>query len=165
MQKNAKQYIVGLGDIHVSKTPGEIIKTMALGSCVGVVMLAPKHRVVGMAHIVLPDSKIDPTRAETQPGYYADTGMVAIIDQFRRFNVINNHDLVVKLVGGASVLDANRTFDIGKRNVLASRKALWRNRMAAIAEDVGGNYSRTVWVEVDTGRVFVTSPGRGRWEL
>ena len=165
MQRDQKKQIVGLGGIHVSRSPGEIIKTMALGSCIGVVMVAPKQRAVGMAHIVLPESKIDMERARDVPGYFADSGIQALIEEFRKFDVKSNRDLVVKLAGGASVMDANRTFDIGKRNVLACRKALWRNHMAAIAEDVGGSFSRTVWVEVNTGRVFVTSPGRGRWEL
>ena len=138
---------------------------MALGSCVGLIMVAPKLRAVGMVHIVLPDSKIDAEKAGETPGYFADSGIQAMLSEFRSLGIRSNRDLMVKLTGGATVMDANKTFDIGKRNVLSCRKNLWKNHMAAIAEDVGGNFSRTVWVEVDSGRVFVTSPGRGRWEL
>lgn len=157
--------IIGLGGLKVSNAPGDIIKTLALGSCVGLLMVAPKFRAVGMVHIVLPDSKIDADKAAETPGYFADTGIQSLLDEFRKLGVHSNRDLMVKLTGGATVMDTNKTFDIGRRNVLACRKCLWKNHMAAIAEDVGGNYSRTVWVEVDSGRVFVTSPGRGRWEL
>jgi len=164
---NAKnhQLLIGLGGLEVTKRPGDVLKTLALGSCVSVIMIAPKLRAVGMAHIVLPDSGIDPERAETTPGYFADTGIAALLARFRAMNVLSTRDLIVKLTGGASVMDSNRAFDIGKRNVLSCRKSLWQNRMAAISEDVGGNFSRTVWVEVDTGRAYITSPGRGRWEL
>ena len=157
--------IVGLGELHASKTPGTIIKTMALGSCVGVIAVAPKYRAVGLLHIVLPSSKIDLERATVLPGYFADTGIMALLEEFKKLGVRSNGELIIKLAGGASVMEANKIFDIGKRNLLATRKTLWKNHMAAIAEDVAGNYSRTVWVEVDTGRVFIESPGRGRWEL
>ena len=157
--------VVGLGGVQSSNKPHTIIKTMALGSCVGVIAVAPRYRAVGMVHVVLPDSKIDLQKATDIPGYFADTGIPTLLEDFKQYGVRSYHDLVIKLTGGASVMDTNKTFDIGKRNVLACRKILWRNRMAAIAEDVGGTFSRTVWVEVDTGRVFVESPGRGRWEL
>lgn len=163
LRNNTK--IVGLGDLHASKTPGTVIKSVGLGSCVAVVAVAPKHRAVGLLHVVLPNSRVDPEKAQQIPGYFADTGIGALLDAFKKLGVTNPKDLVIKLAGGASVMDANRTFDIGKRNILASRKMLWKHHMAAIAEDVGGNYSRTVWVEVDTGRVYIESPGRGRWEL
>lgn len=157
--------IVGLGELYASKTPGIIIKSMGLGSCVGVVAVAPKYRTVGLLHVVLPNAKIDREKAAELPGYFADTGIAAFLNEFRKLGVASHKDLVIKLAGGASVMDANQTFDIGKRNILASRKTLWKNHMAAIAEDIGGNYSRTIWVEVDTGRVFIESPGLGRWEL
>ena len=62
-------------------------------------------------------------------------------------------------------MDPNNTFNIGKRNVLAIRKILERFRLGAIAEDVGGNISRSVSIEMNTGKVIVSSPGRGEWEL
>ncbi|CAM2068212.1 putative chemoreceptor glutamine deamidase CheD [Sulfidibacter corallicola] len=158
-------HLVGLGGIYASKTAGETIKTMALGSCVGVIAVAPRLRAVGMVHIVLPDSKIDRQKAETVPGYFADSGIPALLDAFKKLGVKSPRELVIKLAGGAAVMKENNTFDIGKRNILACRKTLWKNHMAAIAEDVGGSFSRTVWVEVDTGRMFIQSPGRGRWEL
>lgn len=163
LRNNTK--IVGLGDLYASKTPGIIIKSVGLGSCVGVVAVAPKYRAVGLWHVVLPSSKIDREKAAEIPGYFADSGIGAFINEFKKLGVASHKDLIIKLAGGASVMDSNATFDIGKRNILASRKALWKNHMAAIAEDVGGNFSRTVWVEVDTGRVYIESPGRGRWEL
>ena len=62
-------------------------------------------------------------------------------------------------------MDPNGTFNIGKRNVLAIRKILWKLRLGARKEDVGDNFSRTVSVDVDTGKVLISSPKRGEWEL
>jgi chemotaxis protein CheD len=62
-------------------------------------------------------------------------------------------------------MDPNGTFNIGKRNVLAIKKLLWKYKLGAIAEDVGKDYSRTVSVNIQTGEVLVSSPGKGEWKL
>ena len=160
-----KTIVIGLGEIAVSGTPGEVIKTMALGSCVGVVCVAPRKKVAGMAHVVLADSNIAPEKAKLMPGYFADTGIPELLSLMRKHGVESAGEMVVKLAGGANVMDSNGYFNIGKRNILSVRKYLWRNRLAPRAEDVGGSISRTVWVDVASGRVFVNSPGRGEWEL
>ena len=62
-------------------------------------------------------------------------------------------------------MDPHNTFNIGKRNVLAIRKMLWRYRLGAIAEDVEGGISRSVTIDLGTGKVTISSPGRGDWKL
>lgn len=156
---------VGVGEYEVSKTPGEIVKTLALGSCVAVVILDPKNKLVGLLHVALPESSINKKRAMERPGMFADTGIPKLLDEIKKFGYDGNGRLIVKLAGGASIMDPNNTFNIGKRNVLAIRKILWRFRLGAIAEDVRGNISRSVSVDMNTGKVIVTSPGRGEWEL
>jgi len=160
-----KVVMIGLGGIAVSNTPGEVIKTMGLGSCVGVICVSPCRKVAGMVHVVLADSSIAPEKARSVPGYFADTGIPELLSMMRKYGVESNSEMIVKLAGGANVMDSNGYFNIGKRNILSVRKHLWRNRLAPRAEDVGGSLSRTVWVEVDTGRIFIHSPGRGEWEL
>lgn len=157
---------VGIGGMAASNTPGEIIKTMALGSCVGVIMLEPKSRTVGMVHIALPESKIDPERAGKCPGHFADTAIPALLKEMSAISGITKpRGFVVKIAGGASVMDPNNTFNIGKRNTLAVRKALWKKGLAAVAEDVGGTESRTVYVGVDDGRVNILAGGSKLSEL
>lgn len=62
-------------------------------------------------------------------------------------------------------MDSNQIFNIGKRNLLAVKKILWANRLGAISEDIGGQFSRSVSIDAATGRVILSSPGRGEWEL
>jgi len=156
---------VGVGEFTASKTPGDIIKTLALGSCVAVVLLDPKQRAVGILHIALPDSSINKKRRQERPGMFADTGIPVLMGEMTKLGYDGNGKLIVKLAGGASIMDPNGTFNIGKRNVLAVRKTLWQHRLGALAEDVGDCISRSVSVSVDTGRVLLSSPGRGEWEL
>lgn len=160
------QIVLGIGDLGASNTPGGVVKTFALGSCVGVVMLDPKSRTVGMAHVALPDSRINPEKMKERPGYFADTAVPLLLKEMVRLGApAGGRGMIVKLAGGASIMDPNDTFNIGKRNVLAIKKALWALGMGAMAEDVGGNYSRTLAVAVNTGEIVISCPGRGQWTL
>jgi len=152
---------LGIGEYGVINKPGDIIKTHALGSCVAIVMLDPATRTVGMVHVALPESKVHQERAQKLPGYFADTAIPALLEMMRGVGAAANlRKVIVKMTGGANVMDKNNTFNIGKRNVLAIKKGLWAERMGAVAEDVGGSISRTVTINMDDGKVVITSPGR-----
>jgi chemotaxis protein CheD len=157
--------MIGIGEYAVTNKKGESIKAMALGSCVAVIFIAPKFNAVGMAHVALPDSSIGSDRAKKLPAYFADSAIPILMKEFNKLGVKRSADLVIKMVGGAAIMDPNGTFNIGKRNVLAIRKILWKLRLGARKEDVGDNFSRTVSVAVDTGKVLINSPKRGEWEL
>jgi len=160
------QIILGVGDYGASKTPTDEVKTFALGSCVSVIFLDPKSRTVGMAHIALPDSSINSDKAAEKPGYFADTAIPALLVQMSSFGCDKRgKGMIVKLCGGANVMDTNDTFQIGKRNALAIKKILWSYGMGAISEDLGGNYSRTVTISVAAGQVTLSSPGKPNWQL
>jgi chemotaxis protein CheD len=156
---------VGIGEYAVSKDIGQVIKTMALGSCVSVILYDSKSKAAGLIHIALPDSSINQKRAENKPGSFADTGIPAMLNEMKRVGWDGRSRLVVKLAGGASIMDPNNTFNIGKRNILATKKILWGYRLGAIAEDIGGTISRTVSLKVEDGTCLISSPGRGEWEL
>ncbi len=152
-----KQINVGIGELAVSKNPEEKIKTFGLGSCVAVIALDPKARIVGLMHIALPDSSINPEKAEKQPGYFADTGIPFFLNEMAK---LGSHPkgkgLIIKLVGGAQVMDPNQRFNIGKRNVITIKKILWSYQLAVVAEETGGNISRTVDVDASSGRVTIS---------
>lgn len=62
-----KVTVIGIGELAASNEPGAVIKTFALGSCVAITLLDPPTRTVGMAHVALPDSRINPARAQLLP--------------------------------------------------------------------------------------------------
>ena len=74
-------------------------------------------------------------------------------------------NFIAKIVGGASVVNGMNSFDIGKRNILAVRKLLWRDGLAPRAEDTGGELSRTVRVDVACPEVTITNPEHGTWTV
>ena len=158
--------LIGIGDYGASKTPGDIVKTMALGSCVAVIFLVPKTRCVGMVHIALPESKIDLSKGTAKPGHFADTGIPALLEEVRREGgAVMMSEIFVKIAGGANVLGSSSTFDIGRRNVLAVKKKLWQMGTGPVAEDVEGHFSRTVTVDVSSGTIELSSPAKGKWIL
>ncbi len=160
--------MLGIGDYGASGAQGGIIKTMALGSCVAVIMLDPETKTVGMVHIALPDSSLNKEKREQRPGYFADTGIPALFKNMKDVGAGKDiRKYYVKIIGGANVLKASSVsvFEIGKRNILAVKKILWKNGTGVVAEDTGGNISRTVSVYVKTGAVGIHCPGKGDWNL
>ena len=158
--------LLGVGDLGASTQPGDIIKTIGLGSCVALIIMDPQTRCVAMDHIALPDSSASPEKARDKPGHFADTGIPALFSAMKAAGSSDSYRrMIVKLVGGANVMDPNSTFNIGKRNVLAIKKILWQFGMGAVAEAVGGHISRTVRVDVDLGKVRISSPGRDEIEI
>ncbi|KAA3617645.1 MAG: chemotaxis protein CheD [Calditrichaeota bacterium] len=156
---------VGVGEIGVSNNPETMVKTYALGSCIALIFIAPKLNAVGMAHIALPDSNYSNGKAKSLPGYFADLAIPELIEKFKSFGVKKNSEVIVKMTGGAKIMDPEGRFNIGKRNVLATKKILWKYKLGAIAEDIGKNFSRTVSVDTDSGEIKITSPGRGMWNI
>ena len=56
------------------------------------------------------------------------------------------------------MLDSSH-FEIGKRNYLAVKKMLWRHGVFTDQEDVGGNESRSVRLDLETGRIDLRTGG------
>jgi len=152
---------IGVGEIVVSKNPDNVLVT-SLGSCVAVIMLAPRICGAGLAHVALPSSSVNVEQSRAKPGYYADTGIPRLLAAMDKLHGGKRGRLLVKLVGGANIMDPNSTFDIGKRNVLAIKKILWENRLGVLVEDIAEDISRNVRVRVDTGRVIVKTLGKER---
>ncbi|MCP4703643.1 MAG: chemotaxis protein CheD [candidate division Zixibacteria bacterium] len=142
--------VLGISEIQVSKTPGDILITYSLGSCIGLTAYDPVTKVGGMVHYMLPLSKIAPEKAKAKPGMFADTGVPFLLKKILELGGVKDR-LIVKAAGGSELMDQNKVFNIGERNYLVLRKLLWKNNILIKAEDVGGNFSRTLKLEIDTG--------------
>jgi chemotaxis protein CheD len=154
---------VGIGEYRVSNCLEDEIKTFALGSCVAVITYNRQEKKAGLIHLALPDSSVNKKKAAERPGYFVDTGLPAFL-ALAKGKSPGFNDTWIKIVGGSNIMDDNHRFDIGKRNVLAVKKYLWREKLGIIAEETGGTISRTVNVSVATGKVTVSSKGK-LWEL
>jgi len=150
---------LGVGDILVSGTAGDEIRTYGLGSCVALVVWDWDRHAGGMIHVALPDSAVNPAKASAQPGSFADSGLPVL---FRRLDEagVRPASSWIKLVGGASILDPDNLFDIGGLNVRAVEAYLQGAGLALTARDTGGTLSRTLNLSVSTGVLTVSSGSR-----
>ena len=156
--------VVGVADCRVSNDPGHVLVTYALGSCIAVAIHDPTVGVGGLLHFMLPDSALDRVKAAKNPFLFADTG-IPLLFRTAYEKGASKHRLRVQVAGGAQVLDASGTFNIGERNYLALRKILWKAGVRIHNEAVGGAASRTVRLEVLSGKFWLRTPGMADQEI
>jgi chemotaxis protein CheD len=159
-----KTLVIGISDCQVSTEPDAELVTYALGSCIAVSVWDPLRRIAGLLHFMLPESNMDAQKAEANPWMFGDTGIE------RLFKVAcekgaDRRRLVVRLAGGAQVLDPQGVFNIGKRNYQAARKMLWKYGVLIASEAVGGEVSRTVRLTAEDGRLRVREGNGAETEL
>ena len=154
-------HTVGVGDMKVSAMSGDLIITHALGSCLGIAVHDPVACVGGLLHVMLPLSTIDPAKADRNPFMFVDTGFPRLlIDCFKAG--AHKQRLEIWVAGGANSQhkEGNDFFQIGKRNLIILRKLLWKDGLLLKSYDVGGSNSRTMSLEIGTGRVMIKSRGQ-----
>jgi chemotaxis protein CheD len=158
------QIVVGIADCRTAREPGQVLVTYALGSCIAMAVYDPSATVGGLLHFMLPDSGIDPARRNQTPFKFADTGIPLLLAQVAQLGGMKRR-LVVWIAGGAQMMDASGVFDIGKRNYQALRKILWKAGILVHAEAVGGAVSRTVRLEIGSGRFLLRESGGEEREM
>jgi chemotaxis protein CheD len=152
---------VGVGDVRVSNDPAERIITYALGSCLGITVHDPVAGVGGLLHVMLPTGTIDPAKMAAKPAMFVDSGVPLLFKEAYRLGA-KKERMIVKVAGGAhaGAKEEDDRFQIGKRNVLALRKLLWKNGVMVHAQETGGvQTSRTMWLDVSTGAVTLKVNG------
>lgn len=157
---------VNLGELKSSRTHGKILVCYGLGSCIGMALIDPQCGAVALAHVVLPDSDLS-RGADFPPGRYADTAVPAALAELALLGAQRGR-IIAKLVGGARILKGTvpgSQMDIGSKNTEATRAALAKHGIPVRAEDTGGNYGRTMQLFPGTGKIIVSSVGRGSKEL
>ncbi|WP_019119141.1 chemotaxis protein CheD [Brevibacillus massiliensis] len=156
---------IGMADLGVAKPPSRL-RTTGLGSCVGVVLYDDRHKVAGMAHVMLPHSTLGKTTA-TSVGKYADTAIPALLEQMETAGA-HLHHTVAKLAGGAqmfSFLSGSDTMRIGPRNVDACKEILAQKNIPIVAEDTGGSFGRTIELDAETGMLMIRTVNQGTKEV
>jgi chemotaxis protein CheD len=151
---------VGMADLKVACHPS-IITTLGLGSCVGITLYDSKKKIIGMAHIMLPSSKI--ATANTNRAKFADTGIVDLLEKMTALGA-ERKEIVSKIAGGAQMFNfagSNETLKIGARNSEAVKQVLNELRIPIVAEDIGGNHGRTIEISSEDGKLMVKTIGYG----
>lgn len=152
--------MVGVGELRALRGSGELV-TLGLGSCIAIVLHDPVSRTGGLAHILLPSPAL--SRIHDAPGRYPETAVPALLDAMADLGA-GRERITARLIGGASMfasLSARGTLQMGERNTVASREALAAHGILVAGELVGGEHGRSVTLDVESGRLEITSVARG----
>lgn len=157
------KHVVGVADMRISKDPEDTIITHALGSCLGITVYDPVAGVGGMLHVMLPQSSIDHDKASSNPCMFVDTGVPKLFLDCYKAGAVKQR-MVVKVAGGACIRGSDESdfFHIGQRNFTMLRKLLWKNGVMLESQEVGGNESRTLSMDLGSGEVVIKSNGQVR---
>ncbi|MCL2611340.1 MAG: chemotaxis protein CheD [Defluviitaleaceae bacterium] len=152
--------IVGMAELSVSKAP-DILTTLGLGSCVGIVLYDIVNKIGGLAHAMLPDSKTITNNSNIAK--FVDTAIVDMLVKMGKLGANKIH-IKAKVIGGAqmfAVVANNEKMKIGERNVEATIEILNKLGIPIIAKETGKNYGRTVVFDIATGNVLVKTIAHG----
>ncbi|MBN2027256.1 MAG: chemotaxis protein CheD [Actinobacteria bacterium] len=152
------RYIIRAGEMRISDDPEDEIITYSLGSCIAISIHDPAAVVGGLLHFQLPVPNSREDRREDNPYAYATTGIPMFFKEAYR-NGAEKRRLVVKVAGGCQMFMGDDHFQVGRRNYVMMRRMFWKNGILIDAEDVGETVSRTMSLEVGTGRVLIKKDG------
>jgi chemotaxis protein CheD len=154
---------VGIGELDVSDRAEQPLVAIGVGSCIIVCAWDRSHRLGGMAHVVQPWSTHGRPRDDAR---YADQAVPLLLRRMAQYGA-RTSGLVVKIVGGASVLFGAPPGGepLGMQNAQAVEQSLSRYGLQIAARDVGGRHGRTVTFDPSTGEVLVRTLGRGEASL
>lgn len=148
--------IIGLGEYAVSSCEEDIIKTYALGSCLGLVLYNPKEKILGMVHIVLPDHQEDQDQIlGLRQGYFAESAVPLLFKKVFGGYPDEKTLYQISLYGGASSNNKKDIFFVGERNLAKVEQILCENSIYYDKRNTGGHFSRTIEAYVKTGNVLV----------
>lgn len=155
---------VGIADLNVVLAPN-VIMTIGLGSCVGIALYDRVKKIAGLSHIMLPDStQFKNVKNEMK---FADSAIPLLIKKME-LKGCRRENITAKIAGGASMFnfsDKSIISDIGKRNGEAVKRALEKENIRIIGEELGGNKGRTMILDSNSGKVTLKVVGQGIIEL
>lgn len=143
-------------DVRASAAPDTIFVSEPLGAGLAVVMYDSVCKAGGMFSLLFPSAREYRRTPEFRPALFADSGIPLLLGLLAEIGC-EPARMRVALIGAGTPLDPSDTLCLGRRNLLAARRTLWRYNLAPAAEAVGGPASRTATLEVGTGRIIVRS--------
>lgn len=155
-----REIIVKVADLQVGGAGDQLI-TVGLGSCIAIVLHDRMACVGGMAHVLLPSPAL--TRPDGNPAKSPHTAVPRLLELMAERGA-SPRRVTARLVGGASMfaaLSPPGTIQMGERNVVASRQVLHNHGIPLVGKSVGGDFGRTIRLDVANGTLEVRSVAHG----
>jgi chemotaxis protein CheD len=146
---------VEVAQFHVGQAP-EQMKTLALGSCLGIVLYDPTSRIGALAHAMHP--RRERVKNNANRAKFVDSVIPILVDRMARRGA-RRERIVAKLFGGARMFESYAgcagVIQIGDENIAAAREELRARGIPIAGECVGGTSGRTIVFDLTTGAVAV----------
>jgi len=146
---------VGLAQYKVGKAPMKMM-TMALGSCLGIVLFDPEARIGAMAHVMHPHQ--GNVRDNSNKAKFVGTAIEIMLYRMVKLGAVMGR-ISAKIFGGARMFDhvvSNRGIQqIGDKNIGAARSEFKERGIPIVNESVGGSKGRTIIFDLSNGSVYV----------
>ncbi len=143
---------VGIGEVKVAQ--GDVVlSAYGVGSCIVLTFYEAKSRTGGLAHVLIPhgsDGSLKHPRG-------------AIEEMLKQFEArgICKEQIAAKITGGSTMFGDLIQASIGQRNITETKEQLKKHAISLIAEDVAGNWGRTVFFNLSTGELLIKSYRHG----
>lgn len=157
---SGRELVVRVADLRIG-VGDDILITVGLGSCVAILLYDGVARVGGLAHILLPTPAL--SRMDGNPAKFPQSAVPRLIELMIADGASPSR-LTARLAGGASMFAAlapQGTIQMGERNLVSARNALNAHNIPLLGEAVGGDFGRTVRMQVSDGKVEVITVAHG----
>ena len=147
---------VGIADLGTARPP-DILRTI-LGSCVGICLYDAGAKVAGMAHIMLPDQN----KSSSNSKKYASSAIPLLVEEMEKQGA-RKERMTAKIAGGATMfrmIENSTMSEIGRNNVRRVKEILAEINIKILAEDIGGDYGRTIDFNSDNGSLRIKTIGK-----
>jgi chemotaxis protein CheD len=138
------------GEVLVTRSP--VLVSTVLGSCVAVTMFSASRGFAAICHAMLPANS-----GRENDFRYVDTALQYLYAKVRECDA--GKDLVVKLFGGAQVLEVCETATerqtVGDQNVARAEALLGSLGLILSARDTGGVRGRKLFFCTQSGDVYM----------
>jgi chemotaxis protein CheD len=152
---------VNFSDMKISSNPVETLVAFSIGSGMGVTVYDPISGIGGILNFMLPNSSLaNGVNPDRMPFMFADTGIPAFLNAMFAQDAQPDR-LKVVIAGGAHILDQTDAFNIGQRNLEALKAGLEAYNLKIYHENTGGSNSRTLSLEIGSGRSSIRIFGAG----
>lgn len=146
---------VDMAQVRVGQAPMRIM-TMALGSCLGIVLHDPEARIGALAHAMHP--RRERVKNKMNRAKFVDSVIPLLLERMLQWGA-RREKIVAKVFGGARMFDGfegcRGILQIGDENIVAAREVLKELGIPLVAECVGGRTGRTIVLDVSDGSVLV----------
>jgi chemotaxis protein CheD len=151
--------IVSIADMKIGTDPSTVLVTHGLGSCLGIAVHDRAAGIGGILHVMMPRSSVNPAKAMRNPYLFVDTGVPAFLNALTEAGA-SKGSWTIRICGGASTqMSGTDHFEIGRQNYVMLRKILWQQGLLIDSEDIGGSEARGLYVDVGSGRIWVSKAG------